>query len=162
MDLIALVDRFGLSPKSQKSIKLSWDIEPVGPPAPLGFTVEFNGEKQHVWQPLTHSQHCEIPIHNDQAATHTLQFMMWGKTQQHTKVADTGEYSRDSLIRVSNFCLDDVDVTELLMASAIYVHDFNGLARCQYQVEFHGDMGCNGWVRMTFDTPYYDWLLQKL
>ena len=66
------------------------------------------------------------------------------------------------MLIVNNVILDDMDITDLFYDQGIYYHNFNGNALLEYQVPFHGKLGCNGTVLFTFHTPYYPWLLEHM
>jgi len=127
---------------------------------PLGFEVLLDGntmfKTEHVTGP------CQIKINiDDIEATHKLQFVMSGKTEKHTIVDDYKQIHDDTLLKISNVCIDDIDVTLLLTHKSLYNHDFNG-SQDTTTDKFYGVMGCNGTVTFEFTTPFYLWLLDNM
>lgn len=98
----------------------------------------------------------EIPDH-----TNVLEIIMTGKQSDHTVVDSDGSIIKDRLINISNFSFDEIELEQLFLDHAIYVHDFNGTAE-KIQDRFFGSMGCNGIVYLEFTSPVYLWLLENM
>lgn len=92
---------------------------------------------------------------------HILKIVLKNKTSEHTTVDSTGAIIEDALINISNFMLDEIDVTQLLYELGDYVHDGNGQETIAVH-KFYGDMGCNGRVQLSFSSPIYMWLLENM
>ena len=99
---------------------------------------------------------CWIP---DAEQQHVLVFEMSGKTQAHTIVNDAGEIVKDAFLKLSNFSIDEIELTNIKTFE--YEHDFNGTAEKTTDL-FYGYMGCNGRVTVKFSTPIYLWLLENM
>jgi hypothetical protein len=91
---------------------------------------------------------------------HLLAIELLGKTSTDTEIDGQGNIVRDSMIEISDFCLDDVRLGQVFFDNAVYQHDFNGTADV-FEDSFHGSMGCNGTVKFEFFSPAYLWLLEK-
>lgn len=98
---------------------------------------------------------------NDVDGDHELQFVMSGKTQEHTVVDDQGNITQDAMLTISDVCFDEINVMQLITENAAYTHDFNG-TQPEVNDKFFGSMGCNGTVSLKFTTPVYLWLLEKM
>jgi hypothetical protein len=127
---------------------------------PLGFEVLLNGKSvckiDHV------RDACQIAFDiDDSELSHKIQFVMFGKTADHTKIDDQGNISFDALLRITNIVIDDIDISLLLNPKSIYSHNFNG-SQSEIEDKFYGDMGCNGTVTFEFTTPFYLWLLENM
>jgi hypothetical protein len=92
---------------------------------------------------------------------HVLKIVLKNKTPEHTTVDDSGNIIQDAIINIDNIFLDDIDVTQLVYRLAQYVHDGNGHETIAVH-PFYGDMGCNGRVQMSFESPVYLWLLENM
>jgi hypothetical protein len=96
---------------------------------------------------------------SDVEQQHKLIFEMSGKTQEHTLVDDSGEITKDALLKLTNFSIDEIDLINLKTFK--YEHNFNGTGD-KITEPFYGHMGCNGQVIVTFSTPIYLWLLENM
>jgi hypothetical protein len=133
---------------------------PTDTSIPMGFEVLLDGvsmfKTDHVTGP------CQVTFDiNDDEATHKLQFVMTGKTQEHTVVNEHGEITSDSLLKVSNILIDDIVLDQFLNKLVEYNHDFNG-SKDTTTDKFFGIMGCNGTATFEFTTPFYLWLLENM
>ena len=127
---------------------------------PVGFEVLLDGKSmfktEHVVGP------CQITFDiNDDEATHTLQFVMSGKTEEHTTVDDNSNITSDTLLKISNVQVDDIILDQFLNKLVEYAHDFNGTQEL-INDKFYGTMGCNGIAKFEFTTPFYLWLLENM
>ena len=102
-------------------------------------------------------------VHDFQAADgeHVLRAVLKNKTTEHTRVDQSGNIIEDALIHLGNIMLDEIDVTQLVYQLSQYVHDGNGHETIAVH-PFYGDMGCNGRVQLSFQSPVYLWLLENM
>jgi hypothetical protein len=98
-------------------------------------------------------------VDTDQA--YTLTITMSGKTIDHTKVDEFGNIIKDVLVTVTDFKLEDIDVSKIVFQQATYHHNFNG-TQDNIVDSFHGAIGCNGQVIFKFQAPSYLWLLENM
>jgi len=92
---------------------------------------------------------------------HYLKITLKNKTDQHTKINESGEIISDALINISNLNLDEINIDQLLYDKGEYIHNGNGSKTIAIH-PFYGDMGCNGHVQLKFSTPVYLWLLENM
>ena len=93
--------------------------------------------------------------------SHVLEFVLSGKTIEHTQITDQGEITSDVTVRIQNISFDDIEISQMFSELAEYHHDFNGTQPAVVE-RFYGEMGCNGTVRLQFTTPIYLWLLENM
>ena len=127
---------------------------------PLGFEVLLDGKSmfktEHVVGP------CKVTFDiDDDEATHTLQFVMSGKTAEHTKIDNDGNITSDTLLKISNIQINDIILDQFLNKLVEYNHDYNG-SQPVITDKFYGVMGCNGTATFEFTTPFYLWLLEHM
>ena len=96
----------------------------------------------------------------DDVGTHLLEIELSNKTLAHTQINSAGNIISDVRIIVDGIKFLGVNINELVWRRMEYHHDFNG-TRAQITDSFHGEMGCNGIVRLSFDSPTYIWLLEN-
>jgi len=142
------------------TIKFQCDLDTTNPLIPLGFEVLLDGKNmfktEHVVGP------CQVAFDIiDDDANHRLQFVMTGKTADHTKIDDNGNITSDTLLKISNVQVDDIILDQLLNNMIEYTHDFNGTKNTTTD-KFYGIMGCNGTATFEFTTPFYLWLLENM
>lgn len=92
---------------------------------------------------------------------HWLKIVLKNKTQENTKIDHEGNIVADSLINVSNICLDEINIDTMMHNLADYVHDGNGTKTIAVH-DFYGNLGCNGRVQLKFSAPVYLWLLENM
>ena len=142
-----------------ETIKISFDVAPSSPALGLGLRVLLNNtvlySTEHVEQ---HRVELTVP---DSGGEHELSIEMFGKTTAHTQVDSSGAIVKDALLNISNVCFDEIDITSILMAHAVYQHNFNGTGEETHE-KFYGSMGCNGSVKIQFSSPVYIWLLERM
>lgn len=127
---------------------------------PLGFEVLLDGNSVFKIEHVTGS--CQVTFDiNDDEATHTLQFVMTGKTAEHTKVDDNSNITSDTLLKITNILIDDIILDQVFHSLVEYTHDFNGTQNLTKD-KFYGVMGCNGTLTFEFTTPFYLWLLEHM
>jgi len=133
---------------------------PTDTSIPIGFEVLLDGvsmfKTDHVTGP------CQVTFDiNDDEATHKIQFVMTGKTQEHTVINEHKEITSDTLLKISNILIDDIVLDQFLNKLVEYNHDFNG-SQSTTTDKFYSVMGCNGTVKFEFTTPFYLWLLENM
>ena len=143
------------------TIKFQCDLSTTDPTIPLGFEVLLNNKSVFKLEHVTESCRVSVDIDDEDGATQKLQFVMSGKTEEHTKVDDDGTITSDAMLSIGNVVIDDIDINQLLTEIAKYTHDFNG-TQPEITDEFYGNMGCNGTVAFEFTTPFYMWLLENM
>ena len=97
----------------------------------------------------------------DENKPYKLVIEMSGKTDDHTVLDDDGNIMLDSLIEIKDMSLDEIELGFVFSEQAKYHHNGNGYTEWQEE-EFHGIMGCNGYVEMNFTGPVYLWLLENM
>jgi uncharacterized protein (UPF0371 family) len=142
------------------TIKFQCDLNTTNLVIPLGFEVLLDGKSmfktEHVMGP------CQVAFDiTDDEATHRLQFVMTGKTADHTKIDEQGNITSDAVLKISNILVDDILIDTLLNNMIDYTHDFNGTKNTTTD-KFYGTMGCNGTATFEFTTPFYLWLLENM
>jgi len=142
------------------TIKFQCDLSTTNPAAPLGFEVLLNNKSVFKREHVTESCQITFDIVEDDSA-YKLQFVMTGKTAEHTKIDEHGNITSDAMLTISNAIIDEIDITLLLNDQSKYSHDFNG-TRPQVEEKFYDHMGCNGTVTFEFTTPFYLWLLENM
>jgi hypothetical protein len=140
--------------------KLTCVIDTTDASCPLGLEIWVDQEKlldtDHVQQQINFEH--DLP---DQIGDHEIKFVMKGKTEEHTKISESGEIVKDARLAIANFAFDQIELGHLFSSLAIYEHDFNGTQNIT-QEKFYGEMGCNGTVSLKFTTPIYLWLLENM
>jgi len=94
---------------------------------------------------------------------HQLTFTLYNKTKYDTVVKD-GVIEKDTLIKISNIELEDIDLTSMLSLNKelfYYEHDNNGTTQLEKHT-LYDTLGCNGTATINFTTPFYVWLLENL
>jgi hypothetical protein len=119
---------------------------------PLHLTVRLDGEIQYD-QAVIRAETFEYTL-ADTDGTHTLEFELSGKTDQHTVLNDQGEIDRNSCVSIRNFQFNDVAVNNLLYKVAEYQHSITE--------PFNGSLGYNGRACIEFTTPVDMWLFENL
>lgn len=138
-----------------------FSIAPSNVDQPIGIEVWFNEQKVFDHPQLVESAIVVCEFDNDIEQSHKVRIIVKNKTAEHTKIDDQGNITTDSLITISNFMLDDVEVTQIFHQYAIYNHDFNGSGN-QVADSFYGTAGCNGSIELEFTSPAYLWLLENM
>ena len=76
-----------------------------------------------------------------------------------TEIDNDGNITRDTLIKIKNIELDDIDITKMLSLNQekfYYKHDTGKVDT------FYDTMGVNATSTIEFTTPFYVWLLENL
>jgi len=143
------------------AIKFQCDLNTTNLSTPLGFEVLFNGKSAFKIDHVTETCQIVFDINDEDNAIQKLQFVMTGKTVEHTLVDAQGNITSDAMLTISNVIIDDIDISLLLNDKSKYTHNFNG-TQPAVEDKFYGVMGCNGTVTFEFTTPFYLWLLEHM
>jgi hypothetical protein len=142
-------------------ITFSCDIHGPAAAAPMRLEILCDGTTAAVYDPVSiHDFTYEFPD-SVQPESHSIQFVLSGKTHDHTQVDEEGNITEDHLVSIKNKQFECIDVDYAFDSAAVYSHDFNGTADA-VEDTFCGIMGCNGRVRFEFTTPIYIWMLENL
>ena len=144
------------------TITFQCNLSTTDPTVPLGLEILCNGTSMFKLDHVT--KNCLVSfdiINNDEDATKKLQFVMSGKTTAHTKVDEQRNITSDAMLTISDFIIDEIDISSLLISKTRYFHDFNG-TQPAVEEKFYGNMGCNGTVTFEFTAPFYLWLLEHM
>ena len=96
-----------------------------------------------------------------QDGNHCFEVEMQGKTPQHTKIDADGNILEDLLIEFKDWRFDDIELGHAASELIVYEHDHNGTSDVVQQ-RFFGQMGCNGKIKLQFESPVFNWLLLHL
>ena len=129
--------------------------------AVLDLAVCLDGKIQWQGCPGTDAQDITVEFDDTDDQSHVLEFVLSGKTIEHTKITDQGEITSDVRVRIQDIAFDDIEIDQIVSELAEYHHDFNGTQPATVD-RFYGEMGCNGTVRLEFTTPIYLWLLENM
>ena len=105
----------------------------------------------------------EQPVELEDDSNHQLTFTLYNKTKYDTVVKD-GVIEKDTLIKISNIELEEIDLTSMLSLNKelfYYEHDSNGSKDLEKHT-LYDTLGCNGTATINFTTPFYVWLLENL
>lgn len=142
-------------------IKIQFDIVNNNKHSDLGLAVWLDSRKYYDENPQPGTTPVIIEIDEDEQE-HVLGLVLKNKQTHHTIIDQiTGNILEDSLLEISNFTVDDIDIDQLFTEQSVYTHDCNGTTDKQ-DYKFYGTMGCNGLVKFKFDTPFYLWMLEHL
>ena len=142
-------------------IKIQFDIINNNNHNDLGLAIWLDDRKYYDENPLCGTTPIVIEIDEDEN-NHSLGIILKNKQMHHTSIdQNTGDILEDSLLEISNFTVDDIEINQLFNDQSVYTHDCNGTADKQ-EYKFYGTMGCNGLVRFNFETPFYMWMLEHL
>lgn len=97
----------------------------------------------------------------DPGQEHVLEIKLSGKLPEYTVLDQQGNILQDRVIEIKNFSIDDEDQQQLFYRLSNYQHSNNEPGEIVVD-KFFGVMGCNGTVRLEFETPIYLWLLQHM
>ena len=127
----------------------------------LDLRVVLDGQVQWQGCPSTDVQDIAVEFDDADDTSHVLEFVLSGKTIEHTKITEQGEITSDVTVRIEDISFDDIVIDQIFSELAEYHHDFNG-TQPAITDRFYGEMGCNGTVRLEFTTPIYLWLLENM
>lgn len=129
--------------------------------AVLDVSIHLNDRVIYCGIPGTTATVVDCEFNDEDSAEHTLSIKLSGKNIDHTKVDEQGNIVKDVLVTFSNFKLEDIDISQIVIDHAEYHHDFNG-TQDKIVDSFHGTIGCNGTVIFKFQSPAYLWLLENM
>jgi len=129
--------------------------------AVLDLQLVLDGQVQWQGQPGTDVQEISVEFDDADDQTHVLEFVLSGKTSEHTQITEQGEIVSDVTVQIKDIAFDDIVIDQMVSELAEYHHDFNG-TQAAVMDRFFGTMGCNGTVRLEFTTPIYLWLLENM
>lgn len=142
------------------SIRFSCRISTTDPTTPLGVEAWIDDHKFFDSEHVEQTQDISTDIDDDEAE-HVLRLILKNKLPSHTKIDQDGNIVQDARIVIEDVSFDEIKLGYTMTKLAKYTHDFNGTGAETVQV-FHGEMGCNGVVRLEFTTPVYLWLLEHM
>jgi hypothetical protein len=144
------------------SAAFSFTAAPTDAESPLGLLVCLNDSVLFDTDRLTTAQTISAVFDDEvEDVEHTVKIVLKNKTAAHTKVNESGEIVKDSMISISNIKLDDIEIDQVFFEQSQYTHSFNSDAESVTQL-FYGNIGCNGSVEFKFSTPVYLWLLENM
>jgi hypothetical protein len=141
--------------------QLTFDVVPTDPNNPLGIEVWIDNNKVVDNNQVSQTQSVVCGLREDVEQLHQLKIIVKNKTSSHTQIDSQGNIIQDSLLELSNFCLDEIDITKIVYQESIYSHDFNGSA-AETNNRFFGGAGCNGSITFEFSSPAYLWILENM
>lgn len=142
------------------SIKFQCNIENSDPACALGLEIWLDNEKiyHNSWVKQAETVQYTFP---DDEGQHCLRWVLVGKTNEHTKIDESGNIVSDALLSITDVSLDDIQLGHCFNELATYQHNFNGNGADTVE-SFNNKMGCNGTVSLKFTTPFYLWLLENM
>jgi hypothetical protein len=141
-------------------VDFSFDLVASDVNCPLAVEVYVDHQQLFATDHLDQLQHISYQLSEDEC-DHKLRIVLKNKLPAHTTIDSDGNIIKDAVIQVNNFIFNGVNIDQLVMDHAEYLHDFNGTSNLQTD-QFFGVMGCNGTVYFKFSTPSYIWLLENL
>lgn len=141
-------------------VKISCNIANSDPSAELGLEIWIDDQQildqEHVQDSISFNHEL-----SDNDAEHQLKFVLKNKTEKHTEIDDSGNIVKDACLIIKDLAFDEIQLGQLLIEQAVYVHNFNG-TQDKIEDNFFGTIGCNGTVTIKFSTPAYLWLLENM
>jgi hypothetical protein len=136
-------------------------VQPSNPEQPLGLEFWVNNHCVFDTDSLASPEIIAHDFDDDDEGQHEFRWVLKNKLPEHTELNDRGNIVSDSIITLSDFELEDIDITQIVYDRAVYQHNFNDSADAIDDL-FFGAMGCNGTVTLKFTTPIYVWLLEVM
>ena len=126
----------------------------------LGFEVFYNNKQ------ILNVDHCRSSTMlaftlDAQEGDQELKFIMKNKTMDHTTVDENNKIVNDACLNISNFTIDNAELGHTFLEQCKYHHDFNG-TQDPVVDKFYGNMGCNGTLIFSFQSPIYLWLVMNM
>ena len=140
---------------------ISFAISPSNVEAPLGAEVWLDQQIVFNTESLIAAESIRVDIDDAVEAHHVLKIVLKNKRSEHTVIDADQNIVSDSLLLLSDFELEGINITQLMFDNAEYSHDFNGNGPATTEKSY-GAMGCNGSLTLKFSTPLYVWLLDKM
>jgi hypothetical protein len=146
--------------ENTEQVKITCQISSSNPQAALGLRIWLDDqvlfENSHVKEEFDFAHDF-----SDIDGEHEFSIELFGKLPEHTKIDDAGQILEDAVLNIKNITVDSIDISQLFQQLSKYHHDFNGTKEATADT-FYGSMGCNGHVRLKFNTPVYIWLLENM
>ena len=143
-----------------ETIVVSFDLSNSDYTCDLGFVIFYKDKKildiDHVQSVTPVSFALDI-----EPGDQELKLIMKNKTMDHTMVDEDGQIVKDARLNISNFSIDNLELGHTFLEQCKYYHDFNG-SQDPVVAEFYGDMGCNGTLIFSFQSPVYMWILENV
>lgn len=140
---------------------LTFDIASTDYSCSLGVSVWYQDacllQVDHVTEPMTFSH----PFDDDIDQSHEIKITVSGKKPEHTTLDQQGNIVSDSMLVLNNFALDGICIDTLMNQIVEYYHNGNGSIEPVVD-QFYNNVGCNGDLIFSFNTPMYLWLLERL
>ena len=103
-----------------------------------------------------------VDIQNIDDAEYTLNLIISGKENSHTKIDNNGNIISSTELMFSNFKFDDISIDSIVQLNSLsYTHNFNGTSKTITE-KFYNTAGCNGTIEFKFTTPIHIWLLENM
>ena len=141
-------------------ITVSFDLTSSDYAAALGFDVLLDDKVLLSIEHVKEATPVSVEIDDDEGK-HEFKFVMKNKTQEHTVVDENSDIIKDAMLSIANVTFDEIKLGHMFVEQSVYHHSFNG-SQAPVEDKFFGDMGCNGYVSLRFDTPIYLWLLENM
>jgi hypothetical protein len=147
-----------------ETIQLKCDVIPTdytSNSSPLVFEIKVNNDTR--WSStITEITPIEVDITSNDDEEVKVEFVLSGKTTEHTTVDENGKIISDARLQVENIAIDEIALDEILENQKLpYYHNFNGNGKDTVD-QFLNVLGCNGTAEFKFTTPFYLWLLENM
>ena len=144
-----------------ETAQISFELSTSDAAVPLAFEAWINDQCIFKTDHVTETVQVSYDLSEEEDAEQSLRLIMSGKTHDHTHVDEQGNITQDARLSISGVCFDEIELGQVFLDLAVYVHDFNGTGEF-INDQFFGEMGCNGTVELKFSTPVYLWLLESM
>jgi hypothetical protein len=143
-----------------ETIDISFDLTSSDYTCGLGFEVFYKDKQMLNIDHVTSDSPVAFTLDAEEG-DQELKFIMKNKTMDHTTVDENGQIVKDAFLKISNFYIDNQELGYTFLEQCKYHHDFNG-TQDPVEDEFYGDMGCNGTVTFSFQSPIHLWLIMNM
>jgi hypothetical protein len=142
-------------------VEIKFNVAPPSVDRPLSLAVELDGSV--IWQrdAVVEADTVTVPVPDVDDTQHVLRLIVGNKKPEYTRIDQDGNIISDSLLKITNLTMDELDMSDHLYHFATYTHDCNGTAE-QRTETMYSDLGCNGVAEIKFSTPIYLWLLEQM
>jgi hypothetical protein len=141
-----------------EKLKIKIGVEPIFFNHPPNLRISVNNTTL-VDGPLREPTIIEREVDFTEDQIHTLDFTLHDKSKYDTEVDSDGNIVKDTLVKISELEIDDIDITGMLPVDQekfYYKHDSGTVE------PFYDTMGVNGTATVEFTSPFYQWLLETL
>jgi hypothetical protein len=143
-----------------ETFDISFDLTSSDYDCGLGFEVFYNNKQ------ILNIDHCRSSTMlaftlDAEEGDQELKFIMKNKTMEHTTVDENNKIVNDACLNISNFTINSAELGHTFLEQCKYHHDFNG-SQDPVVDKFYGDMGCNGTLIFSFQSPIYLWLVMNM